>query len=195
MVKLVNEKFFGYELAHKFKLSFSGCPIDCARTSGMDMGFQGAVKPEWEKESCIGCRICSSACKEGAIESHPETGEPIYHPEKCLYCGDCIRACPTNSWKEGVKGWIARAGGRHGRHPLIGHKIAEFISDDDVPRFIETTLKWYEGNSKGYGRTRIGGILQEPEKWESFVQALRAAFGNEIVENPIPPSHSEIHFE
>ena len=195
MVKLVDKEFFGYELSHKFKISFSGCPIDCARTSGMDLGFQGALRPEWDEKSCIGCRLCSHACREGAIESHPETGKPIYYPEKCLFCGDCIRACPTDSWRENARGWMVRVGGKHGRHPFLGSRIAEFISDEDVPRFIEVTTKWYEDNSEGYGRTRIGAILQEPEKWDSFVGMLRDEFGEKILENRKPPSSQEIHFE
>ena len=194
MVRLVDEKFFGHRLPHKFKISFSGCPIDCARTSENDLGFQGAVKPEWNEETCIGCRICSKACSEGAIESDEETGKPIYYPEKCLYCGDCIRSCPTDSWKEKVKGWVVRVGGRHGRHPIVGHRIAEFISDEDVPKFIEAIIKWYEENGKEYGRTRIGVILQIPEKWNDFLQTMRARFKDEIVKNAMPPAKNEIHF-
>lgn len=194
MVRLVDEKFFGHGLPHKFKISFSGCPIDCARTSENDLGFQGAVKPEWNEETCIGCRICSKACSEGAIESDAETGKPIYYPEKCLYCGDCIRSCPTDSWKEKVKGWIVRVGGRHGRHPIVGHRIAEFISDEDVPKFIESIIKWYEENGKEYGRTRIGVILQIPEKWKDFLSTMREAFKDRILANPMSPTKNEIHF-
>ena len=173
MVRLVDEKYFGRDMPHKFKISFSGCPIDCARTNENDLGFQGAVRPEWNEETCTGCRICSKACREGAIESDAETGKPIYDPEKCLYCADCIRACPTDSWREKIKGWVVRVGGRHGRHPITGHKIAEFVSDEDVPAFIEVITKWYEENGKGYGRTRLGVILQIPEKWNSFFQTFR----------------------
>ena len=195
MVKLVDEKYFGQRLPHKFKISFSGCPIDCARTSENDLGFQGVVKPQWAKETCTGCRICSKVCQEGAIESDTETGKPIYNPERCLYCGDCIRACPTDSWQEKIKGWIVRVGGRHGRHPIVGHKIAEFISDKDVPKFIEIITRWYEKNGKEYGRTRIGVILQIPEKWNSFVEILRKELGDRILSSPKAPSRNEIHFE
>jgi len=195
MAKLVDEQFFGKNLPHKFKISFSGCPIDCARTNENDLGFQGAVKPEWDEETCTGCRICSKACQEGAIESDVGTGKPIFDPEKCLYCGDCIRACPTDSWQGKVKGWIVRVGGRHGRHPIAGHKIAEFISDEEVPRFIETITKWYEENAQGYGRTRIGVILQIPEKWSDFIQILRKVFEDKVLKNPKPPTKNEIHFE
>lgn len=193
MVRLVDEKYFGRDMPHKFKISFSGCPIDCARTSENDLGFQGAVKPEWNEETCIGCRICSKACREGAIESDAETGKPIYYPEKCLYCADCIRACPTDSWGEKIKGWVVRVGGRHGRHPIMGHKIAEFVSDEDVPIFIDTITRWYEENGKEYGRTRLGVILQIPDKWNSFIETLRKALKDKIIEFPKPPSKNEIH--
>ncbi|MEK6714943.1 MAG: 4Fe-4S binding protein [Candidatus Omnitrophota bacterium] len=195
MAKLVDERFFAQEMPHKFKISFSGCPIDCARTNENDLGFQGAVKPEWNEETCTGCRICSKACREGAIVSDSESGKPVYYPEKCLYCADCIRACPTDSWQGKVKGWIVRVGGRHGRHPLSGHKIAEFILDEDVPAFIETVTEWYAENGKEYGRTRIGAILQIPERWDAFLKTLRKRLGDKIIENPKPPSKNEIHFE
>jgi len=74
MTARITEQFFGKKrpLPHKFKMSFSGCPIDCARSSEMDLGFQGAVNPGWDESACTGCRICSHACTEGAIESDAE---------------------------------------------------------------------------------------------------------------------------
>lgn len=158
LADMVDKKFFGTPTPHKFKTSFSGCPIDCARTKEMDMGFQGVVDPTWEEADCTGCTICSEACKEGAIESHPDTGKPIFDPIKCLFCGDCIRACPTEAWKPKKYGHIVRLGGKHGRHPMEAVEVCKFLPDEKVPAAIEKTIEWY--NKNGKRGERIGNALK-----------------------------------
>ncbi|MBI5561255.1 MAG: 4Fe-4S binding protein [Deltaproteobacteria bacterium] len=158
MSDMVDKKFFGTRTPHKFKTSFSGCPIDCARTKEMDLGFQGVVEPVWDEGPCTGCTICSEACKEDAIASHPESGKPIFDPKKCLYCGDCIRACPTEAWKPKRYGHIARVGGRHGRHPLEAIEVCKFLPDEKVPDAIHKTVEWY--NANGRRGERIGLVLK-----------------------------------
>jgi len=138
MTARITEQFFGKKrpLPHKFKMSFSGCPIDCARSSEMDLGFQGAVNPGWDESACTGCRICSHACTEGAIESDADTGKPVRDPAKCLFCGDCIRSCPTDAWQPQATGWVVRVGGKHGRHPLTGPQIARFVPDAKLQEIV-----------------------------------------------------------
>jgi len=188
-------RFFGTgKLAHKFKISFSGCPIDCARTNEMDLGFQGAVKPRLNDATCIACGICAHACLEGAVETDPATGKPVYHPEKCLYCGDCVRACPSESWQAEKTGWMVRIGGRHGRHPMHAPVVAEFLPDAQVEGVIEAVLAWYEENGQGAGRKRIGQLLLDPPTWQRFLAHLRPALGECAIENPPQPRRNEIHF-
>ncbi len=195
MAAAVCERFFGKrKLPHKFKISFSGCPIDCARTDGMDLGFQGIVKPKWDQKPCIGCRLCADACLEGAIESHPDSGEPIYYPEKCLYCGDCIRSCPTEAWQPEATGWVVRVGGKHGRHPIDGAKMAEFLPDEKVHDVIEAVLDWYEAHGRDEGRIRIGTLLLDGSVWNDFLEHMRPTLGEYAVPNPPPPQTREIHF-
>ena len=195
MTELVDQRFFGTELPHKFKVSFSGCPIDCARTSERDLGFQGAVRPQWDEESCIGCRLCEHACQEGAIESDPDTGQPHYFVDKCLYCGDCIRVCPTEAWQADEIGWMVRCGGKHGRHPMQGHKIAEFVSDQQIPEIIQAIMDWYGTHGADKGRTRIGTLLQDPTAWEDFLRQVAPVLGAKALQNPSAPTSLEIHFE
>lgn len=169
MAQMVDKKFFGTPTPHKFKTSFSGCPIDCSRTNEMDLGFQGVVDPTWEQELCTGCTICAEACKEGAIESDPDTGEPIFDPLQCIYCGDCIRACPTEAWKPKRWGFTVRVGGKHGRHPMNGVEVCKFLTEDKVAEAIEKTVKWYQDNGKRF--ERIGNTIKRVglEKYLKFM--------------------------
>lgn len=187
----IDQKYFGIQCNHKFKISLSGCPIDCLRTSEMDLGFQGAVEPIWDEETCTGCRICGYACKEGAITNDIETGNPTIDRSKCLLCGDCIRACPTNAWGEAKKGLVVRVGGKHGRHPICGSVIAILLPEEKVGDVIQGVIEWYNDRGKGKGRIRIGDILME--KWQDFIDFMKPILGEYAVENPIKPEYVKIH--
>jgi len=168
----VDEKHFGIPCHHKFKMSFSGCPIDCARTREMDLGFQGVVYPVWSKDLCTGCTLCAKACQEGAIVSDKE-GRPMFDESKCVYCGDCIRACPTDAWKDKKKGWLVRTGGKHGRHPREADQVANFLPDNKVNDFISATLKWYKENGKP--KERIGTAIDRVGL-DKFKKEVASAF-------------------
>lgn len=193
MASLVDKEFFGTPMAHKFKISFSGCPIDCARTNDMDLGFQGAAFPSWDEPSCTGCTVCSYACSEGAIEADAETGKPIFHEDKCLFCSDCIRACPVESWKARNTGWIVRVGGRHGRHPHNGVVIAWFVTDAMIPGIIKAITDWYAKHGEGRGRTRIGDLLKEPGSMDSLLDAVAPVVGDKLVRSGKVPEPIVIH--
>ncbi len=195
MAEMINKDFFGREFTHKFKMSFSGCPIDCARTNEMDLGFQGAVKPIWHEDACTGCRLCSFTCTEGAITADKETGHPVLDRAKCLHCGDCIRTCPSGAWEEDIKGWKIRVGGKHGRHPICGSRIAEFVSDDEIPAIIDKILEWYKINGKGKGRKRIGTLLLQDGAWDDFLSFVKPVLGDKAVVDALPPATIDMHFE
>jgi len=174
LAKMVDEKYFGTPTPHKFKTSFSGCPIDCARTNEMDMGFQGVVDPEWVEDLCTGCTICAEACKEDAIIADPETGKPIFTEANCIYCGDCIRACPTEAWKAKRQGQIVRVGGKHGRRPKNGFEVARFLPDAKVPEAIEKTIEWYTTN--GERGERIATVLRRLGV-QDYIDFMKPVFG------------------
>jgi dissimilatory sulfite reductase (desulfoviridin) alpha/beta subunit len=170
--RMVDEKFFGTPTPHKFKTSFSACPIDCSRTKEMDLGFQGVVEPVWEQPLCTGCTICEAACKEDAIVAHAETGEPIFDPLKCIWCGDCIRACPTEAWKAKRYGHTVRIGGKHGRHPVEATEVCNFLPNELVADVIEKTVEWY--NANGQRGERIATVLKRVgvKKYTDFMGPL-----------------------
>ncbi len=152
----VDRRYFGTATGHhKFKLSFSGCPIDCARTREMDLGFQGIAEPRLVEKLCNSCGLCIPACEEKALTL--VDGLPLRDMDKCIYCGDCIKICPMDAMLTARKGWLVRVGGKHGRHPLYAYEIAQFVSDEQCFPLIEKTMAWYQTNAEG--RERIGAAI------------------------------------
>ncbi|OGO43436.1 MAG: sulfite reductase, partial [Chloroflexi bacterium RBG_16_58_8] len=147
----IDRRYFGTATGHhKFKISFSGCPIDCARSREMDLGFQGMVEPKLVAELCTACGLCVSSCEEKALTM--VKGLPVRDDSKCISCGDCIKVCPVYAMVEGRKGWLVRVGGKHGRHPLYAYEIARFVSDEQCYPLIEKTMEWYQKNGQGRER-------------------------------------------
>ena len=152
----VDKKYFGTATGHhKFKISFAGCPIDCSRSRDMDLGFQGIVEPGLVDEMCNACGLCVATCDEGALVI--VDGLPVRDTNKCNYCGDCIKVCAFDAMIVARTGWLARVGGKHGKHPIYSWEIAKFLSDQQCLDLIDPTMEWYKTN--GQGRERIGAVI------------------------------------
>jgi dissimilatory sulfite reductase (desulfoviridin) alpha/beta subunit len=152
----VDRRYFGITTGHhKFKISFSGCPTDCARSRGQDLGFQGVARPALVAELCDGCGLCTGGCDEDALAL--VNGLPVRDDSKCIYCGDCIRLCPADALKAEKLGWLVRVGGKTGKHPTHPYEVAQFVSDDQCFALIESTMEWYKANAQG--RERIGTVI------------------------------------
>jgi dissimilatory sulfite reductase (desulfoviridin) alpha/beta subunit len=194
MVREATERFFGRAgIGHKFKMAFSGCPNDCPHTSSNDLGFQGAVEPEFDAAACTACGLCVQACKEKVIVQARDGAKPRWLRSRCLFCGDCIRCCPVDAWHAGRTGWMVRVGGKHGRHPITGAKIAAFLPDETVMPAIAAILEWYQKAGEGKGRRRIGDLLLEPGAWKRFLRAMAPVLGEYAAKAPHPPVRNEIH--
>lgn len=182
----VDEKLFGTPTGHhKFKVGFAGCPFDCPKSATNDVGFQGAIWPELNKDECISCGLCAKSCTEGAITMGAD-GKPEFHQDACIYCGDCVKVCPTEAWKVNKKGYTVRIGGKWGRHPLVGTLFATFLPEDQVVEFIAEVLAWYKEKADGAGRIRIGDVVIN-EGAESLLNRLRSKFPESVVEGTIVP--------
>jgi len=194
MAMEVSSRFFGRgPFAGKFKMAFSGCPNDCPHSAANDLGFQGAVEPVLDDSACTCCGLCAAACKEGAIVVDSASGKPRLLPEKCVYCGDCIQSCPNDTWKARRTGWVVRVGGKHGRHPIMGARVAEFLPDAKVFNVIEAVIEWYEKHAKGKTRVRVGDLLLAPKLWKQFLADLAPVLGEFAAKNPKMPQACPIH--
>jgi len=152
---MVDEKFFGTECPHKFKVTFAGCQIDCTRARGADLGFVGQVEPELVPEECTACEICVKRCEDDALVM--VDGLPVRDIEKCTLCGDCVKACPFDSMIQGQAGYAIWVGGKGGKKMRLSDHILDMAQEEDVEGLIQRTLDWYIAN--GDSRERIGRTI------------------------------------
>lgn len=147
----LDEEFYGKDeglnLPHKFKVTVAGCTACCPKPQENDVGFHGQIEPELFADDCNGCGICEVTCKEGAIVMGDDA-LPVRNVDKCIFCGDCISSCPTDAWKERRTGLAAYVGGRWGRHPELGKKVADFLAPSEASQLIRKTLAFYKEEGK-----------------------------------------------
>ncbi len=153
----VDQIFFAIDTPHKFKMGFSGCPIDCMRAREMDLGFQGVAEPNLIKENCTGCTLCVRVCQDNALKMDEKTNLPVRNWDNCILCGDCIKVCNFEAMKPGRVGHFIYVGGKHGKHPHVAYPIAVLVPDGKIPAVIEKTIEWYKQNGKR--GERIGNTL------------------------------------
>jgi anaerobic sulfite reductase subunit C len=144
----IDQKFGGKLLPHKFKASVSGCPNGCSRPLENEIGLCGVVQPKLDAEACISCNLCADICKENALSL--KDGKPLHDMSRCVHCGDCIQSCPTDAWKAERVGYAVFAGGKMGRHPKLGEKIADFVNEEQALEIIQRCLDLYlkHGNKR-----------------------------------------------
>ncbi len=151
----IDKEFKGHLLPHKFKVSVSGCPNSCSNPLRNELGFWGIVEPELDSPACNGCSLCADICKESALSM--QDGKPRRSSEMCLLCGSCIQSCPTGAWKAKRTGYAVFAGGRMGRHPVLGERIADFVDEDRGIKIIDLCLDLY--NREGRRRERFSDLI------------------------------------
>ena len=182
----VDEKLFGAATGHhKFKAAFAGCPFDCPKSAINDVGFQGAIYPQLDKEACISCGLCAKNCVPKAITMGADN-KPVFEDIPCIWCGDCIKVCPTSAWSEKRRGYTVRIGGKWGRNPLVGTLFATFLPEERVVDFISTVLEWYKERAESLGRIRLGDVIIK-EGPQALLDHLRKRFPENTVAATIPP--------
>ncbi len=151
----IDQRFSGLQLPHKFKATVSACPNGCSRPRESEIGFCAAVQPRLDADACMGCDLCADICKEKALTL--QDGKPLLDKSRCILCGDCIQSCPTDAWKTEMMGYTVYAGGKMGRHPELGEKIADFVDEEQGMRIIQRCLDFYQKH--GNKRERLCDLI------------------------------------
>jgi formate hydrogenlyase subunit 6/NADH:ubiquinone oxidoreductase subunit I len=55
--------------------------------------FRGKLK--YEKEKCIGCKMCIAVCPANAMEFKETEKKIKHHVLRCTMCSFCVDACPV----------------------------------------------------------------------------------------------------
>ena len=152
----IDRKFGGLQLPHKFKATVSACPNACSRPLENEIGFCGSAEPELQKDACMGCGLCVDICREKALVL--QDGKPLLDRSRCVLCADCMQSCPTDAWKTKRMGYAVYAGGKNGRHPTLGEKIADFVDEEQGMMIIQRCLDFYLQH--GNKRERLGDLIR-----------------------------------
>jgi len=57
-------------------------------------GFRGKI--QYDKDKCIGCKLCIKVCPSGAIEYKEEEKKIKIYLARCTFCSQCNDICPVN---------------------------------------------------------------------------------------------------
>ncbi|MFC1482682.1 4Fe-4S dicluster domain-containing protein [Candidatus Margulisiibacteriota bacterium] len=156
VAKDLDKNYFREDTPHKFKMSVTGCPNNCAKATENDVGVMGGIVPKWIEEDCIDCDLCVTVCPTNAISKKGK--KYILDKKKCIYCPICITLCPTNAWIEDKKGYSIFIGGTMGKIPRLGTRIKDFIQDKkELYQLTEKALKYYQKHGKK--KERFGHMI------------------------------------
>ncbi|RMF88868.1 MAG: 4Fe-4S dicluster domain-containing protein [Methanobacteriota archaeon] len=153
----LTQKYYGRQTPTKFKMSISGCPNSCSNPAINDFGVTGAMTPRLVEESCIKCGVCARLCRGDAI-TQSEGEAPVIDHDRCIHCGWCIKNCPSRALVAERSGFSITVGGKSGRIPELGMKIADVVSEEGLFQILENTFAYFERYAEG--RERIGKIIR-----------------------------------
>ncbi len=143
------EGYRGVLLPHKFKIAVGGCPNNCVKPDLNDLGVIGQLIPNYDEDSCNGCRKCSveEICPIGAAKM--EDGLLQIDRDACNNCGRCVGKCNFDAIEDGVPGYKIYLGGRWGKRVTVGRAMSKIFADkEEVMSIIEKTLLLFREQGK-----------------------------------------------
>lgn len=133
--KEIHERFYvGYRevlLPHKFKIAVGGCPNNCVKPDLNDLGIVGQLIPNFDEDSCNGCKKCAieKLCPTGAAKV--ADGIMEIDEKLCNNCGRCVDKCPFDAIEDGTYGYKIYIGGRWGKKVAQGHPLSKIFTDKE----------------------------------------------------------------
>jgi dissimilatory sulfite reductase (desulfoviridin) alpha/beta subunit len=149
----IHERFYNaysdVKLPHKFKIAVGGCPNNCVKPDLNDLGIIGQRTPDFDEESCNGCKKCSveEACPIKAAKV--TDGILEINKDECNNCGRCIGKCRFDAIEDGKVGYKVYLGGRWGKRVAQGKPLNKiFASKEEGLGVIEKAILLYREQGK-----------------------------------------------
>lgn len=170
----LDERCFGQELPHKFKIGITGCRNNCLKAEENDLGIKGGVFPEWDRGACTFCGLCEAACPVKVIGVDKQNQDLSFDKKGCVYCGKCVKGCPTDAWK-GKNGYLLSFGGMFGNEIKEGlHLLPLMFDPRQVFKAADAVITFYRNHAKPgerFGKTIARmGIAELKKELEEAVQ-------------------------
>jgi dissimilatory sulfite reductase (desulfoviridin) alpha/beta subunit len=152
----LDREYFRQETPHKFKLSVTGCPHNCAKATENDIGVMGGLLPGWDKSLCNDCGLCLSICPVNAIGKKDD--EYVLDETKCINCSICTSSCPSESWTAVRQGYILWIGGTMGKIPRLASRLPGLMETKGrLYGLIDRAIAYYRDN--GRKKERFGHMI------------------------------------
>ncbi|HOT45382.1 MAG TPA: 4Fe-4S binding protein [Spirochaetota bacterium] len=142
-----------------FRISLSLCANGCSRPQIADIGVIGAVQVRIDEACCTGCGACVALCRERAMALEGLEGRVIPAINgRCVFCGECIAACPFDAVLPARTGFRILLGGRLGRRPRLGTELPGFRTEGEITDIVKKAYLLYQSTPPG---ARLGDIIEE----------------------------------
>ncbi|MCM0650680.1 4Fe-4S binding protein [Clostridium swellfunianum] len=188
----IHERFFnGYndvKLPHKFKIGVGGCPNNCVKPDLNDLGIIGQLIPNFDEDSCNGCKKCSveDACPVNAAKIFD--GMLAIDQDECNNCGRCVGKCHFDAIEDGKVGYKIYIGGRWGKRVAQGIPLSKiFTSKEEAMDVIEKTILLYREQGK------TGERLSQTIERLGFENVQAQLLSNDILERKQEILDAKLH--
>ena len=165
------------KLPHKFKIAVGGCPNNCVKPNLNDIGIVGQMIPDFDKDSCKGCKKCKieATCPMGAAKV--TDGVLNIDENVCIHCGRCVGKCPFNAIKGGTAGYRVYIGGRWGKKVAHGQPLTKIVtSEEEVLDIVEKAILLFR--EQGVAGERFSDTIERI----GFEKVEKELLSNEILE-------------
>ena len=153
LAREIHERFYeGYRqvaLPHKFKIAVGGCPNNCVKPDLNDLGIIGQLIPNFDKDTCKGCKKCAIEKNCPVKAAKVVDGVLQIDPAICNHCGRCVEKCPFDAIKDGTYGYKIYIGGRWGKQVAQGRTLRKVFTDkEEALSVIEKTILLFKEQGK-----------------------------------------------